>query len=78
MSAHHYRSPLAPIGICTLLADVRWDRVEAPDLHEPADRPALGRSRHPLAANGTCHELTAEECRRSDLALLIRDAWTGL
>jgi hypothetical protein len=78
MSAHHYRSLVPPIGTCTLLADVRWDRVEAPDLHEPADRSDPPHSHDPFGVICTGRKLTAEEGQRSDSASLISDAWTGL
>jgi len=78
MSAHHYRPPLAPMGTCTLLADVRWDHIEAPDLDEPAGRPDPPRSRDRFGVICTGRELTAEEGQSFDLASLIRDARTGL
>jgi hypothetical protein len=78
MSAHLYRQPSPSIGTCTQLADVRWDRDEAPDLHEPADRPDPPQSRDPFGVIDTGRKLTAEECWRFDLASLISDAWTGL
>jgi hypothetical protein len=78
MSAHHYRQPLPFIGTCAQLADVRLDRIQASDLHVPADRPDPPQSRDPFGVICTGGKLTEEEGRSSDSASLISDAWTGL
>ena len=66
------------MGTCTLLADVCWDRIEAPDLHEPAGLPDPSHWHDPFGLICTGGKLTVEDSQRFDLALLISDAWTGL